>query len=176
MKQEYYKWTKKDKWFYIISMIPLFAMLVSTFHLLTNYSIFIAILWIFLYLIVNVFQAGCCVGCPYRRSIYCTAFCGAYLGKLLSNIFYKNRQFNTEFFIKSVAGGEIALIVFLIFPLYWVYFSNWYFILLYLGIIAIHFVLFTPVKFKKCSYSVTCSGGKTYQNCCQLFRKMGNHY
>jgi len=100
MEQQYYKWTKKDKWLYIISIIPFVLLITGTLYVLNNYSVFISILWIFIYLIVNYFQAGCCVGCPYRGK-YCPAFCGVYLGNLLSGILYKNRQFDPKFFKRN---------------------------------------------------------------------------
>lgn len=169
MIQDYYKWKNKDKWLYTLSMLPFVAMLAGTFYLLKNYSIIVSIIWIFLYLIVNVFQAGCCVGCPYTGR-YCPAFCGVYLGNLLSCILYKNRQFDVKFFDINATGGEITLIVFLLFPLYWIYLLNWYYILIYLGLIVLHIVLFMPKQCSKCSHNINCPGGKAYQSYCKLFK------
>jgi len=169
MEQEHYKWTKKDKWLYIISMIPFVVLFAGTLYILSKYSILISLIWIFIYIIVNVFQAGCCVGCPYSGK-YCPAFCGVYLGNLLSGIIYKNRQFDSIFFNRNATGGEITLIIFLLYPLYWIFTSNWYFILLYLGLIVTHIVLFMPKQCSKCSHNINCPGGKAYQNYCKIFK------
>lgn len=173
MEQEFYKWTKKEKWLYFISLIPFVILFAGTLYVLKDYSILISILWIFLYIIVNLFQAGCCVGCPYRGK-YCPAFCGVYLGNLLSGILYKNRQFDSKFYEKNATGGEITLIAFLIFPLYWVFLSHWYYILIYLALIVAHIILFMPYQCSKCSYNNTCPGGKAYITYCNLFKKKSN--
>ena len=77
-----YEWTKRDKWLYALSMIPFLIVFVGTAYLLATYSIYLAIILVVLYVITNIFQAGCCVGCPYRGR-YCPALFGVYLGNLL---------------------------------------------------------------------------------------------
>jgi len=144
-------------------------MVVGTFCLLTKYSLYIPMVWIFLYLIVNVFQAGCCVGCPYRGK-YCPAFCGVYFGNMLSGVLYKNRQFDLKFYKKNASGGEIALTLFLLFPLYWIFLSNWYYILIYFALFAVHILLFMPNQCKKCSFNIICPGGKAYQTYCRFYK------
>lgn len=170
MEHQHYKWTPKDKWLYMLSMIPFLALIAGTIYVLSSYTILITLIWIFIYLIVNVFQAGCCVGCPYRGK-YCPAFVGVYLGNFLSSIIYKNRQFDPEFFKKNAAGGEITLIIFLLYPLYWIFLSKWYFLLIYLALILTHIALFMPKQCSKCSYNEKCPGGKAYQSYCKLFHK-----
>jgi len=66
LNQNPYHWTAKDKFLYVLSMIPFIALFIGTLYILSGYPVFIAAGWIILYLIVNVFQAGCCVGCHYR--------------------------------------------------------------------------------------------------------------
>lgn len=168
MKEDCYTWTKKDKWLFAMSMVPFIASLVGTLYVFSHYSIILTIIWIFLYLIVNVFQAGCCVGCPYRGK-YCPAFVGVYLGNLLSTIIYKHREFDAKFYENNAAGGEITLILFLIFPVYWIFLFKWYFILIYVSLIAAHVFLFMPTQCPKCSYNNTCPGGKAYQRYCKWF-------
>ncbi len=169
MNQKFYSWTRIDKWWYFISMIPFALMFVGTFYLLVNYSIYLSVIWVVLYIIVNIFQAGCCVGCPYRGK-YCPAFCGVYLGNLLSGILYKDRQFDAKFYENNAAGGEISLVVFLIFPIYWIFRSGWYFIPIYVVLVVAHVFLFMPKQCAKCSYNTTCPGGKAYQSYCKFFR------
>lgn len=148
-------------------MIPFAVMIAGTFYILCTYSILISVIWLSLYLLVNVFQAGCCVGCPYRNK-YCPAFCGVYLGNLLSGILYKNRKFEIRFYEKNATGGEITLILFLLFPLYWIFLLNWYFVVIYLGLIVLHIFLFMPKQCSKCSYNETCPGGKAYKSYCNF--------
>ena len=168
-ENNYYKWTARDIGLYFLSLIPFVLMLAGTFYVLIQYSIYIPLIWIILYLIVNVFQAGCCVGCPYRGR-YCPAFVGVYLGNLLSLILYKNREFDPRFFEKNATGGEITLTLFLLFPLYWLFITQWYYILIYIGLLAAHILLFMPKQCSKCSYNETCPGGRAYQSYCRLMK------
>ena len=150
-------------------MIPFVIMFMGTFYILNMYSILISLLWVLIYIIVNFFQAGCCVGCPYRGK-YCPAFCGVYLGNLISSIFYKSRQFDSKFFHINAAGGEIALIIFLFYPIYWIFIFSWYLLLIYIGLVVSHILLFMPKQCSKCSYNMTCPGGRAYQNYCKLLK------
>ena len=120
MEQKVYKWTNKDKWLYILSMIPFAMVFVGTAYLLATYSIYLLIIFMVLYIITNVFQAGCCVGCPYQGK-YCPALCGVYLGNLLSSILYKNRQFDLKFFKLNATAGETMVLILVLYPLYWVF-------------------------------------------------------
>jgi hypothetical protein len=167
---EYYKWNRKDRLLYFISLIPFIAMLAMTLYIFSNHSIFISIIWISLYLLVNIFQSGCCVGCPYRGR-YCPAFCGVYLGNILSGIIYKKRQFDPKFYNNNALAGEITLTVFLVFPIYWIFLANWYFVPVYIALIVAHIVLFMPQQCSKCSYNTVCPGGNAYQSYCRLFNK-----
>ena len=157
----HYKWTRKDKCLYAISMIPFVFMLIGTVGVLYKHNTIVPIAWILIYLLVNYFQAGCCVGCPYKGK-YCPAFCGVYIGNVLSSILYKERHYNSRLFILNAMGGEITLIIFFLFPLYWLFLSNWYYILIYLGLIVAHILLFVPSQCPKCSYNKTCPGGNAY--------------
>jgi len=158
MELKVYKWTKKDKWLYILSMFPFAVVFVGTAYLLATYSIYLLIILVALYIITNVFQAGCCVGCPYQGK-YCPALCGVYLGNLLSSILYKNRQFDPKFFKLNATAGETMVLVLVLYPLYWVFKTGWYLVPIYLTLIAAHFFLFMPTQCEKCSYNTTCPGG-----------------
>lgn len=169
MKQEYYKWTSKDKRMYVLSMIPFVVMSIGTLYILGKYSIVVPFIWILIYVIVNLFQAGCCIGCPYRGK-YCPAFCGVYLGNFLSGMIYNSREFNSSFFQKNATGGEIALIIFILFPLYWIFSLSWYLVLIYIGLIFMHMLLFMSKQCPKCSYNKVCPGGRAYQNYSKLLK------
>lgn len=170
MTEPPYKWTLKDKSMYVLSLIPFILMVLGTLMVLVQYDPWITVIWIILYLIVNIFQAGCCVGCPYRGK-YCPAFVGVYLGNILSRILYPKRQFDKKFFERNAAGGEIFLIIFLLFPLYWGFLKAPLNILVYFILLLLHIVLFMPTQCSKCSYHHTCPGGKAYKGWCKIIRK-----
>ncbi len=167
---ENYQWNMKDKLLYLLSMIPFIVLLLCGILILSKYNFIYLIIWIFLYIIVNIFQAGCCVGCPYRGK-YCPAFCGVFLGNILSVIFYKNRTHNEKFFKINANGGETFLTIFFLFPLYWIFITKWYFVLIYIGLIMLHIFLFMPTQCPKCSYNQTCPGGKAYKSYKKIFTK-----
>lgn len=167
-----YKWKRKDKILYAMSMVPFVIVFFGTIYLLSTYSIYLAIIMIGLYLLTNIFQAGCCVGCPYRGS-YCPALCGVYLGNFLSGILYRDRKFDEQFFKRNAAAGETMVLVLVLFPLYWVYLTGWYLVPVYLLLIALHFALFMPTQCEKCSYNTTCPGGQAWLNCRKQFKFLG---
>ena len=170
MEHSYYKWKTLDKFRYGISMIPFLTLFAATIIILSNFNLILPFIWVFIYLTVNFFQAGCCVGCPYRGK-YCPAFCGVYLGNIMSTILYRKRQFDPAFFKRNAAGGEIMLIIFLLFPAYWIIISEFYYIFIYITLIILHIILFMPSQCSKCSYSETCPGGKAYYTYCKLLRR-----
>jgi len=170
MKQNIYHWTKKDKMYYIISMIPFVVLFIGTGILLGKGSIILPIILFCLYITMNIFQAGCCVGCPYQGK-YCPAIMGVYLGNVFSGIFYKNRKSNERFFKINETGAGISLFLFVTFPLYWLYKAGWYYLLIYFMLLAVHYVLFMPTQCEHCSYNTTCPGGKSWLKCREILRK-----
>ena len=165
-----YEWTLKDKGLYIFSLIPFIALISGTIFLLRSFSMIVTLIWIILYVIINIFQAGCCIGCPYRGR-YCPAFVGVYLGNRLSALIYKNRKFNAVFFKRNAMGGEITLTLFLLFPLYWIIRIHWYLAIIYVVLIVLHILLFMPMQCPKCSYNETCPGGKAYSSYRKLLKR-----
>jgi hypothetical protein len=163
-----YQWTRKDKFLYGFAMVPFLALFLGTIYILSTYSLFLPLAFLGFYLLTNVFQAGCCVGCPYRGK-YCPAFCGVYLGNLLSARFYKNRSHEEKFFHRNAAAGETMLFLFLVFPLYWLYLTAWYFVPVYILLFAAHVLLFLPSQCAKCSYNSICPGGQAWQSCRTMF-------
>ena len=65
-ESSHYQWTNRDKWLYWLSMVPFLVVFVGAILLLFTYSPWLAVLEVAFYLITCVFQAGCCIGCPYR--------------------------------------------------------------------------------------------------------------
>jgi hypothetical protein len=169
MNTNIYRWTNKDKWLYALSMIPFVIVFFGTAYLLATYSIYLVLIFMVMYVVTNIFQAGCCVGCPYRGG-YCPALCGVYLGNLLSGFLYKNRQFDQRFFERNAMAGEILSLVIVLFPLFWIIQTSWYLVPVYLILIAAHFLIFMPTQCEKCSYNTTCPGGQTWLSCRKRFR------
>lgn len=169
MEKQAYRWTRNDKFRYFLSMIPVILMLLGTSYVLWQFTIYMTILWWLIYGVLNLFQAACCIGCPYRGA-YCPAFFGVYLGNRLSYILYKEEEFDQKKFRSNALGGEITLAVFLLYPLYWLYIDEWYYPLIYVLLNVLHVVIFAPTQCKKCSYNETCPGGRSYSWMCRLFR------
>ncbi len=166
MEANHYQWTTKDKCLYAAAMIPFVIGFAGTAYILATHSIVLTLLWLAFYLVTNVFQAGCCVGCPYRGK-YCPALCGVYLGNFISTILYKDRQFDQAFFERNAQLGELLLLVCVVFPLYWLFRTAWYLVPIYLLLIGLHFVVFMPTQCEKCAYNTTCPGGQTWLSCRQ---------
>jgi hypothetical protein len=164
MKSEPYRWTNKDRYLYSLSIIPFLVVFIGTIILLSTYSVILSIVVIVLYLITNIFQAGCCVGCPYRGE-YCPALCGVYLGNLLSSILYKNREFDRDFFKRNAQAGEMMLFITILFPIYWLFRANWILVPVYILLLAFHFIIFMPTQCEKCGYNTTCPGGQVWLSC-----------
>lgn len=174
MEMKAYVWTGKDKLLYALSMFPFLILFFGTAYILATYSIYLTISSVSLYILVNFFQAGCCIGCPYRGR-YCPAFCGVYLGNHLSGILYKDRQFDKRFFERNASAGEILLALWLLFPLYWLFQTGWYLVPIYLILFVLHIILFLPAQCAKCGYNTICPGGKAWQSCRQWFGLVDIH-
>jgi hypothetical protein len=164
LKPKPYEWNTKDRWLYAVSMLPFGIVFIGTVYLLATYSVYLSITFLALYLMANVFQAGCCVGCPYQGG-YCPAICGVYLGNLLAGIFYRKRTFDAKFFKVNATAAEITLLLLVLFPLYWLWRTHWALIFVYFALILAHFASFMPVQCEKCSYHETCPGGQTWLRC-----------
>jgi len=169
MEPKPYQWTKKDKVLYGLSMVPFLIVFIGSAYLLSTYSIWLTIILVGLYLLTNIFQAGCCVGCPYRGK-YCPALFGVYFGNILSGFLYKDRDFDERFFKRNAAAGETMVLVIALFPLYWIFKTNWMLVPVYLGLIAAHLLVFMPTQCEKCSYHDTCPGGQAWLNCRKLLK------
>ena len=166
MKQssDIYHWKKIDKWLYWLSLIPFVVAFIGAFLLLTNYSAWLGISLLFFYFLINVFQAGCCVGCPYRGK-YCPAIFGIYFSNIISSLIYPKREFNQKFFDRNAAAGEVMVLVTLLFPVFWIVKISWWLLPVYLLLIAAHLVTFMPTQCERCSFNETCPGGITWRVC-----------
>ena len=145
---------------YFLTLVPFLVALIGAAYILATESIYLMMIFLLLYIGVNVFQAGCCIGCPYRGR-FCPAVFGIYLGNLLSAAFYKNRTSTPGFFRINASFAEIFLAATILFPVYWLAVSNWVYPVVFLLLVGLHVVTFFPAMCLKCSYNDTCPGGQT---------------
>ena len=170
-----YQWTSRDKWLYALSLVPFLVVFIGALLLLSTYSIWLSVLLVVFYLMTCVFQAGCCIGCPYRGK-YCPALFGIYFGNILSGILYPKREFDQEFFDRNAAAGEIMVLVIALFPIYWVVRTSWWLLPVYILLIAAHLVLFMPTQCEKCGYNEVCPGGIAWRSCAAWLKERGERY
>ncbi|WP_455277167.1 hypothetical protein [[Eubacterium] cellulosolvens] len=161
-KKKIYQWSKKDKFLYLIALIPFLTAIVLASYFLSTVSFYLVIIFISFYIILNVFQACFCIGCPYRGR-YCPSAFGVYLGNIFSSTFYKKKIFDLKFFKCNANLTTISLIIFLSFPVYWLTLINWQHLAIYLALIIAHIFLFFPTMCPKCSYNDICTGGQIAQ-------------
>jgi hypothetical protein len=154
-----YEWASRDKLVYFASLVPLVGALATAIYVLATAAVYLAVAYVVLYLAVNVFQAGCCVGCPYRGR-YCPAVFGIYISNVISARLYKNRSYDARFFKLNETLAEIALLLVLALPVYWLVLEGWYYVLGFFGLVVLHGVLFFPTQCTRCSYHDICPGGR----------------
>ena len=169
-KLNIYQWSRRDKLLYTVTLVPFLVAFVGAAYLLATVSVYLTVVLLFLYLLVNLFQAGCCVGCPYRGG-WCPAVFGIYLANLISAVIYKEREFEPRFFKVNANLAEISLGAALLFPIYWLLSSGWFYLVGYVLLYMVHAVLFFPAMCPKCGYNDTCPGG---QSTLKLLRRCRN--
>jgi hypothetical protein len=154
-----YQWTGGDKRYYFLSLIPFIIGFVGAAYILATFSVYLLSIFIGLYLVANIFQAGACVGCPYRGR-FCAAIFGVYLGNLISSGIYKNRSFNQRFFDINAEIASVVALITLLLPTYWLFIYGWYYLIAYFVLTMIHIFLFYRLFCPKCGYNDTCPGGR----------------
>ena len=131
-------------------------------------SVYIAGVFLLLWLGVNVSMAGICAGCPYRGGS-CPGVCQLYFAPFLSMVMYKDkerasgvRSFKVNLALLGIFGiGSYA------FAFYWLYRLHWSeHPLVVLGLLAL-LLLHMPLSFfilcPKCSYNDTCPIARVYR-------------
>jgi len=167
-----YHWTARDKWLYALSLVPFLVVFLGAAVLLASYSVWLTVILVSLYLLTCVFQAGCCIGCPYRGR-YCPALFGIYLGNLLSGLLYPDREFDEGFFNRNASAGEVMVLVTALFPVYWVGKTAWWLVPVYSLLIFAHLAVFMPTQCEKCSFNETCPGGIAWRACAVWLKARG---
>ena len=141
-----------------MSIIPFLIAFAGAAYILVTSFIYLMIVFFGLYMLGNIFQAGACVGCPYRGK-FCPAVFGVYFSNLTSSLIYKNRHFEQRFYNINASFASVICIIALVFPAYWLYINGWYYLFLYLVFLSLHVVTFFSKICPKCSYNNTCPGG-----------------
>jgi hypothetical protein len=154
-----YLWSNQDKLLYFAVLLPFLVAFIGAAYLLTTVSVYLTVIFLLLYVMANFFQAGCCVGCPYRGK-FCPAAFGMYLANFLSATIYKQRNFEPRFFRNNAILAEISVIIFFLFPIYWLMSLSWYYVVIFVILMVGHVVAFFPTMCPKCSYHDTCPGGQ----------------
>ena len=155
-----YQWTGRDKCYYFLSLIPFVIGFAVAGYILATFSIYLLLIFLGFYVVANIFQAGACVGCPYRGK-FCTAIFGVYLGNLISSSIYKKRSFEQRFFNINAEIASVVAVITLLLPTYWLFIYGWYYLISYFVLTITHIFLFYRLFCPKCSYSDTCPGGRT---------------
>jgi len=162
-----YQWTTRDKLIYALSMIPFLIAFIGAAYLLGTISPLLTVALILLYLVVNIFQAGCCIGCPYRGR-YCPAIFGVYPANPISVLLYRDREHDNRFFERNANIAQVLLGIILIGIGYFLAtLSGWYLLALVL-LLGIHVAIFMTLICPKCGFNETCPAGKAS---CLLVRR-----
>ena len=162
-----YQWTTRDKLLYFAILIPFMVAFFGSLYLLGTISIYLSLFLIVLYLGVIVFQAGCCVGCPYQGK-FCPALFGIYPANFLSTRLYAGRKHDPRFFQNNATIAEVFVIVMVLFTGFWLWTLKWWYAMVMLLLIADHMVSFLVLICPKCGYNQTCPAGKVS---CKLFAR-----
>ncbi len=162
-----YRWTTRDKRIYALSLLPFLVGFVGSLFLLATISPVLSVIAVGLYLLGNVFQARCCVGCPYRGQ-YCPALFGVYLGNVLSVRLYGEATHDPRLFKINATLGELTVLgLITLTAILLATINGWYAVIMLL-LMAAHGLIFLRLICPRCSYNQTCPGGQT---ACRLFKR-----
>jgi len=162
-----YQWTKQDRVLHLLPAIPLIAYYVGSIYLLAMGSIYLVVIFLLLWVGVNVFAAGICAGCPYRGG-YCPGVCQLYFAPFLSTLIYKGRVRDSR--SQSFKANLLLIGAFgmgsYVFGFYWLFRLYWHehpiIVLGLLALLLIHMPLSFFLLCPKCSYNDTCPMANVY--------------
>lgn len=154
-----HEWTRRDKLTYLLALTPFLVAFVGALALVATISVYWTIALIALHMLGSVFQAGCCVGCPYRGR-YCPALFGIYLANVFSARIYQDRQYDEKFFKRNAALAETVVVVIGILCSVLLFTIHWTLAVAFLALSAIHLYLFFGRICPKCGYNETCPAGR----------------
>ena len=153
------QWTTRDKLTYLIALTPFLVAFLGTLVLAATISVYWTMALIALYLLGNVFQAGCCVGCPYRGR-YCPALFGIFLANLIAARIYRDREYEKRSFDRNAALAEIVVALIGILGSALLFTIHWALAVFFLALCGIHVVLFFRRICPRCGYNEICPGGR----------------
>lgn len=158
-QKKVYAWTRRDKLIYAGTLVSFFVAFFGALILLGTISLWLSLILVGLYLLGNIFQAACCVGCPYRGK-YCPALFGVYLGNWLSVRLYAGRTFDERFFERNATGGELSIVGMVLVAAVGLATLNIWYTAALLVLVALHLGLYVTLICPSCSYRDTCPMGK----------------
>jgi hypothetical protein len=154
-----YEWTGRDKLIYLLALVPFLVAFLGALALIATISVYWTVALVALYVLGAFFQAGCCIGCPYRGR-YCPALFGIFLANVISARLYRNREFDQKTFNRNAAlAGTVVTVIavlcsVLLFSIHWALGFG------FLALGVIHVVFFFGQICPRCSYNETCPGGQ----------------
>jgi hypothetical protein len=154
-----HEWTGRDKLTYLCALIPFLVAFIGALALIATISAYWSIALLAVYLLGNFFQAGCCIGCPYRGR-YCPALFGIFLANFLSARIYRDREHDQKFFDRNAALAETTVVIISICCCLLLFTIHWALAVLFLALGALHLYLFFRGICPKCSYNEICRAGR----------------
>lgn len=155
---EGYAWTRRDKGIYGLAMIPFLVAFVGTAVITARLAWYLPVILVALHLVTSLFQAVCCVGCPYRGR-FCPAIFGIYLGNVLSVVLYRHRTHDPVRFRRNANLAEIGCLATLLFASVSLAFVSLWYVIALLALLALHVAVFMVRICTRCSYRSTCPAG-----------------
>jgi hypothetical protein len=154
-----YEWTGRDKLTYFLALAPFLVAFLGALALVATISVYWTVALVALFVLGNFFQARCCIGCPYRGR-YCPALFGIFLANFLSARLYRDREFDQKTFDRNAALAETVVAIIAVLCAVLLFSIHWVLAVGFLGLGAIHVVIFFRRICPKCSYNQTCPGGQ----------------
>jgi hypothetical protein len=167
------QWSRQDRLLHLLPAIPLVAFYVGTTYLLAIGSVYLAGMFLLLWVGVNFSMAGICAGCPYRGG-YCPGVCQLYFAPFLATVMYKDRGAGARSFKVNLALLGAFGIGGYVFGLYWLFLLHWHdhpvVVLILVALLIMHMPLSFFILCPKCSYNDTCPMANVHK----VFNKGGD--
>ena len=154
-----YEWTRRDKLTYFLALTPFLVAFVGALALIATISVYWTVALVVLYLLGCFFQAGCCIGCPYRGR-YCPALFGIFLANVISARIYRDREHDQRFFDRNAALAETVVAIIAILSCVLLFTIHWALAVLFLALGTLHLIFFFRQICPKCGYNEICPGGQ----------------
>jgi hypothetical protein len=154
-----YEWTGRDKLTYFLALVPFLIAFVGALALAATISVYWTVGLVALYVLGAFFQAGCCIGCPYRGR-YCPALFGIFLANVISARLYRDREFDQKTFNRNAALAETVVTIIAVLCAVLLFTIHWALAAGFLALGVIHVVLVFRQICPRCSYNRICPGGQ----------------